>query len=226
MRNILLIIFIFIATIAQAAPPTRAFTYVSNTTINPAQNNTNENALYTYLQTGVDTYAAGSITGSAISSSASIPYVSLSLAGSITRSDLSSSSFVALPSGAIFYMITGSCPSGTTDVSATYANKFIKVNATAGTLSGAILTGTTDTHTLTAAESGLPAHTHRTPAGQSGGGAFSGSQAWSSGVTQYGADGTSESTGGSAAASGHTHTISSATTLEPVSVTAKLCQVN
>lgn len=58
-------------------------------------------------------------------------------------------------------------------------------------------TGGANTVTLTTNE--LPAHTHRTPAGQAGGGAFNGSQAWSSGATQYGANGLSESTGTGAA---------------------------
>lgn len=126
-----------------------------------------------------------------------------------------------MPSGAVFFMLTGSCPTGSTDVSATYSNKFLKVNSTQGTSSGVVLTGTTDSHTLTVPE--MPAHTHGTPAGQAGGGAFNGSQGWASGLTQFGANGTSDTTGGGG---GHTHTISSATTLEPASITVKLCQVN
>lgn len=78
-----------------AAPPTRAYTYVSNTLIDPSQNNANENALYSYLQVGVDTYSAGSITGAAISASASIPYVSLSLTNSIVNADISSVAAIA-----------------------------------------------------------------------------------------------------------------------------------
>ncbi len=77
------------------------------------------------------------------------------------------SSGMTLPSGAVFMMITGSCPSGTTDVSATYSNKFIRINATAGSTGGA------DTHTHAAGsytspttgstaitEANLPSHTH------------------------------------------------------------------
>lgn len=97
MKKILLIILISMVSTwnVQAAAPTRAFTYVANNTIDPAQNNTNENALYSYLQVGVDTYAAGSITGAAVSSSASIPYVSLSLSGSIVNADISSSAAIS-----------------------------------------------------------------------------------------------------------------------------------
>lgn len=79
---------------AYAAPPTRAYSYVANTVIDPNQNNTNENALYTYLQTGVDTFAAGSVTGAAISSSAAIPYTSLSLSNSILNADINSSAAI------------------------------------------------------------------------------------------------------------------------------------
>lgn len=43
---------------------------------------------------------------------------------------------IMMPSGAVFFMITGSCPTGSTDVSATYTDKFLMVNATAGSTGG------------------------------------------------------------------------------------------
>lgn len=96
MKKILsLIIIILLCSNVYAAPPTRTYTYVSNTIIDPTQNNANENALYAYLQAGVDTYAAGSISGAAISGSASIPYVSLSLSNSIVNADISSTAAIA-----------------------------------------------------------------------------------------------------------------------------------
>ncbi len=49
-----------------------------------------------------------------------------------------------LPSGAVFFMITGSCPSGTTDVTTTYSDMFVRINATQGTTSGV----NTHTHEL------------------------------------------------------------------------------
>jgi hypothetical protein len=94
MQMILLILLILMPNLCNAAAPTRAFTYVSNTPIDPAQNNTNENALYSYLQTGVDTYASGSITGDAISNVASISYGKLALTNSIVNADISSSAAI------------------------------------------------------------------------------------------------------------------------------------
>lgn len=221
MKKIILILFLIIPIYAHASAPTRTFTYVSNTTIDPNQNNTNENSLYSYLQTGVDTYAVGSITGAAISSSASIPYASLSLAGSIVRADLSSAltPFI-LPSGAVFFMASGACPTGTTDVSVTYANKYVKINTTPLTSTGVVLTGTTDSHTLDVTE--IPAHTHTVP-GKSGGAVGTTANFPRADTAPNDGNITSNSTGGGG---GHTHTLSTATTLEPSSITMRACQVN
>lgn len=64
---------------------------------------------------------------------------------------------IGLPTGAIFFMITGSCPTGSTDVSTTYSNKFVRINATAAS------TGGTDTHTHAAGTYAGPSHTHSVP---------------------------------------------------------------
>lgn len=189
-----------------ATPPTRAYSYVPNATIDPNQNNTNENALYSYLQVGVDTYAPGSISASSINANASIAYSQLSLTNSILKSDLSSSVQFVLPTGAVFFMASGSCPSGTTDISVTYANKYVKINSTQLTSSGVILTGTTDSHVLTTAE--LPT-----------GAALGNASTANAGSNQLNPT-------GNGGGGGHTHTISGATTLEPSSVTMKACQVN
>jgi len=125
---------------------------------------------------------------------------------------------ILLPTGAVFFMITGSCPTGTTDVTATYSNKFIKINATQGTASGTVLTGTSDSHTLSSTE--MPAHTHYDALGgtPSGGGGYNAAAHAGSA-----ADASTSSTGGGG---GHTHTLSAATTLEPASITCKLCSVD
>jgi len=126
---------------------------------------------------------------------------------------------VVLPSGAVFYMITGSCPTGTTDVTATYSNKYVKINATQGTSSGTVLTGTSGSHTLITSE--MPAHTHSFATRDNT------VAAYQSYVSRISSDspgtGATNSTGGGG---GHTHTLSSATTLEPSSITCKMCQVN
>ena len=126
---------------------------------------------------------------------------------------------VLLPSGAVFFMLTGSCPTGTTDVSSTYANKFLKINATQGTSSGVALTlsGTTDSHTLTIAE--IPAHTHTiTTGGDAPEGYVADGQSNGAGAT----------TGSAGGGGGHTHTLTtaSATILEPSSLTCRLCSVD
>ena len=61
---------------------------------------------------------------------------------------------VTLPPGAVFFMVTGSCPDKTTDVSATYSNKFARINATAGSTGGA------DTDSITLGTTNVPSHTH------------------------------------------------------------------
>lgn len=222
-NKFLILALLFIPNIVFAAPPTRQFNYVANNTIDPVQNNANENALYTYLQTGVDTFAPSSITGVSISSSAGISYSQLSLAGSIQQSDITSGRFL-LSSGDVFMRVTGSCPSGTTDISATYSNRFLKINSTSGTTGSLVFTATTDTHVLTQAE--LPNSSLNVK--------VDGSTAI---VESAGGDGPSIASSAHGGAShtlsvalggsgtGHTHTISTASTLEPASVTIRLCQV-
>lgn len=117
---------------------------------------------------------------------------------------------VTLPAGAVFFMITGSCPAGTTNVSATYSNKFIKINATAGTSASA--TAATDSHTLSTSE--MPSHTHGILGGL---GNAIGTTGYEPGA---GGGAVSASTGGGG---GHTHNL---TSLEPSSVTMILCQVD
>lgn len=117
-------------------------------------------------------------------------------------------------------------PTGWTDQSATYTDNFIRISS--GT---PLTTGGTDTHdhgaatgstTLTAAQSGLPAHTHTVPAR---GNSSVGTVARAMEPDTDNANGantlTTDSTGGSAASSGHTHTVSSANNV-PVYVQMKM----
>lgn len=126
---------------------------------------------------------------------------------------------IALPTGAVFFMITGSCPTGSTDISATYPNKFIKINATAGTSAAAVLTATTDSHVLTTAEVPNLSIDITTRNSNGDGAVIQGSDTQNQSHTVT----VSTTNGGGG---GHTHTISAPTTLAPSSITAILCQVN
>ena len=120
--------------------------------------------------------------------------------------------------GDVIFSSSSDTPDGWTDVSATYANEFIRVSATALSTGGSDTHAhgsVTGSHTLTIAE--MPAHTHSGhPYGS--GAAETSSQRWSSG------DGSSklssDSTGGGG---GHTHSIASADNV-PVYRTLKMYQ--
>ena len=205
------------STLAYAAAPVRDNTYVVNTEIEPEDVRDNEDTIFDYLQAGVDTYAPNSITTAAIATGA-VTSADI-LDGTITTADLSFSiaGGALLPSGAIYFLLTGSCPSGTTDVSATYSNMFIRVNATAGTQGGASV------HNHGAGTFAGSAHTHSIPnsIGDNSGGATDtgGGQQYSlDDHTHNGATGS----GGGGAISG---TSGNGDNIPPF-VTAKLCQVN
>lgn len=122
---------------------------------------------------------------------------------------------VTLPAGAAFFMITGSCPAGTTDVTSTYSNKFLRVNATGGSTGGA------DTHTHAAGSYAGPSHTH--PFTTGGIAAFSGGGLNSSGAldSPHYHTGTTDA-GGTGAVTG----TSASGDNVPAYVTGKLCQVD
>lgn len=92
--NLIILFLIVSCGTSWATPPTRTYNYVPNATIDPVQNNANENALYSYLQTGIDTYAPGSISSSDINANASISYSQLSLSNSIVNADISSTASI------------------------------------------------------------------------------------------------------------------------------------
>ena len=197
-----------LALLCLGAAPSRDNTYVAGTVISPTSVMANENTIYTYLQNGVDTYAANSITTAAIAvgavTSADI------LDGTITTTDLAFAINPGntLPAGAVFFMVTGSCPSWTTDVSATYSNLFVRVNATQGTLGGGnthehtagTFAGSSHTHSIGnaigdnsagATDTGggqqysLDDHTHNSATGSGGGGAISGTSASGANVPSF-----------------------------------------
>lgn len=65
-KTILFIFSLFLVNTILAAPPTRTDTYVSGTTIEPAEVTRNEDAIFNYLQSGVDTLATNSVFSSNI----------------------------------------------------------------------------------------------------------------------------------------------------------------
>jgi len=81
MKKILLIVFlwIYILPFAYAAPPSRVSTYTSGTTIKSADVTGNEDAMFTYLQAGVDTIKDNTIVNADVNSSAAIGASKLNL---------------------------------------------------------------------------------------------------------------------------------------------------
>lgn len=260
-RYALIGLFLLFATNLWAVPPSSSFTYLTGSIISPSEVQQNETNLYNYLSTGVDTYADstivsaditdGTIVNADISGSAAITYGKLSLGsslltgditdGTIVNADISSSaaidkskvalSGVVLPSGALFYMITGSCPAGTTDVTSTYSGKFVRFNATQGSTGGA--------DTVTISEANLPSHTHAAgtlavdsesahthaalgSAAAGTGAGFANSTATSTSVTTQAGSAHGHTISGSAGATGS----GTATTITNPYVTAKACQVD
>ena len=92
MKKIALTFALYATIMAQAmsyaAAPSRTYNYSSGTTISSSQVNTNELALYTYLQNGVDTLASGAVADVNVASNAAIQYSKLNVAGQIKNSDI------------------------------------------------------------------------------------------------------------------------------------------
>ena len=65
-----LLLSLFLASPAWAAAPSRTHTYTTGETIDPSKVTTNEDNVFSYLQAGVDTYAAGSVNAAAIADNA------------------------------------------------------------------------------------------------------------------------------------------------------------
>ncbi len=67
-----LIVLLLLIPFLMGAAPSRSFTYVSGTTIDPDEVTQNEDNIYLYLQAGVDTYKPASIIGSYLADNISI----------------------------------------------------------------------------------------------------------------------------------------------------------
>lgn len=87
----LLLALLLIPNLVFASPPTRDNNYVTQTTIRASDVSANENVIFSYLQSGVDTFADNSIVNADINSSAAINYSKLNLSNGIINSDISSS---------------------------------------------------------------------------------------------------------------------------------------
>lgn len=73
------LLFLLLPMVAFAAPPARQNSYTPNTTIAAADVTANENAIFNYLQAGVDSYVDGSIYNTDINSAANIQSDKLNL---------------------------------------------------------------------------------------------------------------------------------------------------
>lgn len=114
-KLIILLIVLLASTACYAAAPSRDNTYVAGTTIRAADVTANEDAIFTYLQAGVDTFKDGTIFNADIASSAAIAASKLNLSsisdnitlsGSLTHSGAFSNTDTASFSSASFTAIT------------------------------------------------------------------------------------------------------------------------
>jgi len=78
-KLIFTILFLFFSVNAYSAPPSRDNTYVPATTITASDVTANEDAIFNYLQAGVDTYADNTIVNADVNSSAAIQSDKLTL---------------------------------------------------------------------------------------------------------------------------------------------------
>ncbi len=102
--------------------------------------------------------------------------------------------------GDVLLSSSSTTPPGFTDVSATYANKMIRISSTALSTGGSdTISGATDSHVLDITE--IPAHTHSYSTPPSPGAGNSGSS--------YSGTPTTQTTGSTGGGLGHTHTLTS-----------------
>ena len=107
--------------------------------------------------------------------------------------------------GDLLFSSVTTAHAGWTNVTATYANRYLRVgNTVLGTGGSATLAGTSGSHTLTIAE--IPGHTHPGPTVHNNGDLGTSDYQTSSGAGARAAVSSTGSTGGS---SGHTHSLTS-----------------
>lgn len=135
MKKILLSVSIFLLFTINcfASAPTRPNSYVAGTTIDPVAVTLNETTLYSYLQSGVDTFAPGSIANSSISNTAGITYGKLNLSGSILGSDIANNANVSIGTLGVSGLITvstGIIDNGTFNLGSTHQGDVLYDNGT------------------------------------------------------------------------------------------------
>lgn len=159
MKKIFILLFLFLATSVYAAPPTRISTYTPNTVISSTEVTGNEDAIFNYLQAGVDTYFDGSIVNSDVNTSANIQSDKLNLtaigqamavtaSGSFTNNGTTtlngSSAFGAVTTGVVSAVnVTGGVLDGVQIGYNTPANYLVGTNVTATNLTATSLRATT-----------------------------------------------------------------------------------
>ena len=217
-------IFLFAESVYAACPPSRDNTYVAGTVISPTAVTANEDNLYEALQDGIttDCLANDAVTTAKIATGA-VTSADI-LDGTITTTDLAFAINPGntLPAGAVFFMVTGTCPSWTTDVSATYANLFERINSTQGTTAG------TNTHSHGAGTYIGTAHTHSLPRdGWTEGtpGTVSGRLTVQEGATLTHAPANADNVSGSGGGGATTGTSASADNI-PQHITMRACRVD
>ena len=93
-RYTLILLFLLFPFNSWSAPPSRSFTYTAGNIISPSEVTSNEDNVFNYLTSGVDTYADNSIVNADINSSAAITYSKLNLSASILTGDIKDAEIV------------------------------------------------------------------------------------------------------------------------------------
>lgn len=134
MKKLVLIVFLMLSTNVWASPPSRVSQYTTGTTILSSAVTANENAIFTYLQNGVDNFSDGSIVNADIAAGAGIAYSKLTLTGGILNSDINASAAIAYSKLSLTGMILNA------DLAGSIADSKLLQITTAGKVSGASLT--------------------------------------------------------------------------------------